>query len=183
MYINIDRCSMESGLHEYAHLIMASMKFNQDDDIRNAYYTLLGKVQQDPRYEEYANAYSDDDSVIGSDLNEEVFCRIFEDFLNNRMVQSSEVAQTLRKSGITQKSLAMLFNLDGENDIKEMAKEIAKNMDADLATLMANFGGAILNLDQVMKTDVVLSQKMNTIKSKLFKSTDATNKLTLNCSK
>lgn len=183
VYINIDRCSMESGLHEYAHLIMASMKFNQDDDVRNAYYTLLGKVQQDPRYEEYANAYSDDDSVIGSDLNEEVFCRIFEDFLNNRMVQSSEVAQTLRKSGITQKSLAMLFNLDGENDIKEMAKEIAKNMDADLATLMANFGGAILNLDQVMKTDVVLSQKMNTIKSKLFKSADATNKLTLNCSK
>lgn len=82
--IHIDSANSDAPqvIHEYAHMIFAVMKFS--NKYKNLYYSLINSVTRHPEYESIAEEYKVR-GVVGSDLREEVFCTIFENYLRNRI--------------------------------------------------------------------------------------------------
>ena len=69
-------------MHEFSHLVLAAMKLGDNKDV---YYSMLSKVKQSPLFEKYADRYP---TTVGSDLLEEVFASMIEDYLSNRPLLS-----------------------------------------------------------------------------------------------
>lgn len=82
--IHIDNKNSDAPqiIHEYAHMILAVMKFSPE--YQNLYYSLINMIRQHPDYEDIAERYREK-GILGSDLREEVFCTIFENYLRNRI--------------------------------------------------------------------------------------------------
>ena len=82
IHINSDTADIPQVIHEYAHMIFAIMKFSPE--YQNLYYNMISLVKKHPSYEDRAKKYIKR-NISGSDLREEVFCDIFEDYLRNRV--------------------------------------------------------------------------------------------------
>lgn len=75
IYINVDKATTADSLHEFAHIVMGTIKRNNP----NLYYGLLQRVEELPDYALRLNAF-EGDKRARMDLNEEIFVDIFGEF-------------------------------------------------------------------------------------------------------
>ena len=82
IYVNSDLARITDILHEYSHLVLASLKYNPNTN--GIYYKLVGTVKEHPNYEILAKPYKEL-GLIGTDLDEEVFVKILQSYFDNRI--------------------------------------------------------------------------------------------------
>jgi hypothetical protein len=84
VYFNVNSAHMSDGLHELSHLVLAAMKFSENPEIRQQYYTLVGKMKDrsvvsEERFNNIVDKYKgeNEDILITSDILEEVLANEF----------------------------------------------------------------------------------------------------------
>ena len=179
IYINVTRYQNvpASGLiHEFAHLVMAGMKF--DPKNKDIYYQMISSVKNHPEFNEIAKLYP---NHVGSDLYEEVFANLLENYLANKVYSSLEESdnQNFVFSGFMLNNkeaiLTAVSNLLGLHEPISKLKDI---IGQPIETILDKFGYNLLNSNiQISKTSILDSQKQNTIKQELYNN----NKLTMKC--
>ena len=178
IYINISRAKGATLLHEFAHLVLAGMKYNPET--RQMYYQLVTSVKGLSDFEEKSKLYP---NHIGSDLYEEVFASKVEEILDNKEYLPSDYSNdqdtnaTLyglnlnNKDGILQ-ALTYLFGLP------EPITKLEDIVDKPIDEIINRFGYNMLNSSvPISKTSILNSQKQNTVKQELFEN----NKLNMKC--
>lgn len=160
------------GIHELAHLVFAAIKSSKDDSPeKQLYYKLLYMIHNDPEYVTIASRYED---RVGSDLDEEVLCSKIERLLTNKLLTNSEVELGLLQSGLLIDSIQKLFP-EGNITFDQL---IGMNLEEAIergAYSMFNFVGSITQ-------DYILgSQKLATLKTRLYDSTDQDHNLKQDC--
>lgn len=177
IYINLTKSGELSSdvlLHEFAHIVLAYLKFSDVPQNRNLYYTILSNVKNHPAFSEIAARYP---NYIGSDLYEEVFANLLQDFLagkeylddygNSRKVSSGFM--TNYKEDII-KSLNYLFDLQGR--IIRAEDVVNKSME----DVLSAFGYNLLNSSvEISKAIIENAQMHNTIKQQLYNEQKITN--------
>jgi len=177
IYINLTKSGELSSdvlLHEFAHIVLAYLKFSDVPQNRNLYYTILSNVKNHPAFSEIAARYP---NHIGSDLYEEVFANLLQDFLagkeylddygNSRKVSSGFM--TNYKEDII-KSLNYLFDLQGR--IVRAEDIVNKSME----DVLSAFGYNLLNSSvEISKAIIENAQIHNTIKQQLYNEQKITN--------
>lgn len=79
IYLNVDRATTADSLHEFAHLIMGSIKRTNSD----LYYGLVNQVEQLSDYDDKVQAFRNiGDSRAVTDLNEEIFVTEFGNYFS-----------------------------------------------------------------------------------------------------
>ena len=148
VYINLDLASFSTVLHEYVHLILSTMKFNPEK--KDLYYSLVSSVRTNPEYERYATQYRDA-GFIGSDLEEEIFANILENYFNNKIQANWTGYQILESNrGSFLEALQDLFesNIDQSVPLEVLMK-------SNPATIIKTFGSRLIDpnydfdLDQI----------------------------------
>jgi hypothetical protein len=79
VYINMDKASISDVVHEYAHLFLHSLKYENPD----LYNSLINVTNNHSLYNEIARQYS---HLEGSDLNEEVFTTVLGEYMRNKLL-------------------------------------------------------------------------------------------------
>ena len=92
LYINVDNASFGDMVHEWAHIILAQMKWSDDPVTRDRYYEIVAKVVDHPRFNEIAEHYP---WANGSDLQEEVLTNLFQMYLQNKVFTEDNVLKEL----------------------------------------------------------------------------------------
>lgn len=82
IYVNLDTADVTDTIHELTHLLLAQMKWNGDNNIRDNYYKLVSQVVNHPNFNDIANQYP---WAHGSDLQEEVLVNLFQMYLQNKI--------------------------------------------------------------------------------------------------
>ena len=75
IYINIDKATTADSLHEFAHIVMGTIKRNSP----KLYYGLLQKIEELPDYNLRLSRFTEDKRAR-TDLNEEIFVDTFGEF-------------------------------------------------------------------------------------------------------
>lgn len=177
IYINLTKSGELSSdvlLHEFAHIVLAYLKFSDVPQNRDLYYAILSNVKNHPAFSEIASRYP---NHIGSDLYEEVFANLLQDFLagkeylddygNSRKVNSGFM--TNYKEDII-KSLNYLFDLQGW--IIKAEDVVNKSME----DVLSAFGHNLLNGSiEISKAVIENAQVHNTIKQQLYNEQKITN--------
>ena len=85
IYVNVDHAEASSPIHEYLHVILAGMKFNKDEKIRNKFYAILNNIKERQEYQKMLDDIRERDkatglysNLYGSDLQEEVLVHLLE---------------------------------------------------------------------------------------------------------
>ena len=79
VYINTDKASISDQVHEYAHLFLNSLKYENP----KMYNAIIGVTRNHSLYNDIAIDYS---HLEGSDLNEEAFVTILGEYLHNKLL-------------------------------------------------------------------------------------------------
>lgn len=82
LYINAENAGIGDMVHEWAHIVLAQMKWSDDPRIRDKYYNIVAKVADHPRFKDLAVNYP---WAHGSDLQEEVLTNLFQMYIQNKM--------------------------------------------------------------------------------------------------
>lgn len=82
VYINVDYASVTDPLHEFAHILMSGLKWNPE--YADVYYTAVSAISNHPDFDRYAAMYT---NKHGSDLQEEVFIKILQNYLDNTIAE------------------------------------------------------------------------------------------------
>ena len=97
VFLNVWQSSVSDQLHEFAHVLLATMKWSPFEEDRNKYYELVSSVVNDPNFNQIAKAYRIDgqDILHGSDLQEEVFVNMFQMYLENKIFNDDTMLEKL----------------------------------------------------------------------------------------
>lgn len=79
VYVNLDKASISDVVHEYAHLFLHSLKYENP----KLYETVISVTNNHSLYNHIANDYL---HLEGSDLNEEVFVTVLGEYMKNRLL-------------------------------------------------------------------------------------------------
>lgn len=140
VYVNVDKASTADPLHEFAHLILGSVKKNNS----KLYYSLVDQVEALTDYNDRLNAYlQNNDKRARTDLNEEIFVTIFGEYFSKKMnpwfngrdVDLVELGSKFKDG--TQK----VFQTG--NDIQGEALGVLLNMSID--EIVSEFGSTLFN--------------------------------------
>lgn len=142
IYLNVDRATTADSLHEFAHLIMGSIKRTNSD----LYYGLVNQVEQLSDYDDKVQAFRNiGDSRAVTDLNEEIFVTEFGNYF-------SKIADTWFEGKETDlDALGELFKAKTQNtfqtseDIKD--EKLGKLLNMSIDDIMSEFGSALVNKD------------------------------------
>ena len=173
IFINIDRASIGTVLHEYTHLVLAAMKASNDERKRNLYYNLVGLARQHNDYKEIKSEYAEkieSRKIVGSDMDEEVFCKILERYFDNKIYANSREWDGYRildsNTNLIIEAIGELFqsNIDNVNLMDLTASEPW--------AIIKKFGSAIVNLDydeDISQSALDWRLKTKSIKERLLK--------------
>ena len=144
VYINTDYADMFDALHEFTHLILAALKFNEDDSKKALYYTLVKSIKSHPKYNEYQELYQNL-GLIGTDLEEEIFAKVIQDYLKNRVTAEFN-------TGIIESNQSSFIDVIAEIFQSDIPKNVdLMNLSATRpAVLIRLFGSSIFNLDSTI---------------------------------
>jgi len=79
VFINTDKASVSDVIHEYAHLFMHSLKF----DNPGLYDSIISSTRENPRYDQIARQYKH--LANESDVNEEVFVTLLGEYMKGSL--------------------------------------------------------------------------------------------------
>jgi len=141
-------------MHEFSHLVLAAMKYGDDKDV---YYSMLAKVKQSPLFEKYANRYP---NAVGSDLLEEVFTSMVEDYLCNRPLLSINIEEFENN---LLKGLSQMLQLDSPiTDPKELINK-------PLTSIISKFASNLFQSETLIdKQDMINNARVRALKERLF---------------
>lgn len=123
VYINVDHAEASSPIHEYMHIVLASMKFSKDPNTRNKFYDILNHIKNTDEYQTMLDDIRNQDSktglysnLYGSDLQEEVLVHLLEkEFLTGfKKKWDNPVLKDLKQSVVN-----ILQDLLGIDSIKD----------------------------------------------------------------
>lgn len=164
VFINVDRAMTSDPLHEFAHLVLGSIKSKNSD----AYYGLVSQVESLPDYSDRLDTYiQNGDKRARMDLNEEIFVTMFGEYFGNRInpwfdnkaADFNELGNQFRES--TQKAFQI-----GE-DMSSEKIGVLLNMSMD--ELMNEFGSALISYDRAADFDLDGAYKSRTIANLISK--------------
>lgn len=164
VFINVDRAMTSDPLHEFAHLVLGSIKSKNSD----IYYKLVSQVESLPDYSDRLDLYiQNGDKRARIDLNEEIFVTMFGEYFggrmnswfNNKAADLNELGNQFRES--TQKAFQI-----GE-DISSEKVGVLLNMSMD--ELMIEFGSALISYDRAADFDLDGAYKSRTIANLISK--------------
>ena len=168
VYINVDRASTSDPLHEFAHLVLGSVKKNNSE----LYYGLVTQVESLPDYSDRLDKYiQNGDKRARMDLNEEIFVTMFGEYFsqrinpwfNNKAKDLNELGNEFRDS--TQKA----FQIGEDMDSEQLSVLLTMPMDE----IMAEFGSALVSFDRAADFDLDGAYKSRTIANLMSKMLDS----------
>lgn len=97
IFVNSWKMDVSDPIHEYAHLVLAGLKWNSNEGARDYYYGLISSVVNHPMYNEIAERYKINGEYFlhGSDLQEEVFVNLFQMYLQNHVFNNDNILDKL----------------------------------------------------------------------------------------
>lgn len=135
IYLNTDKATIAEPLHEFLHLILATLKAKDSDK----YYNIINSIENHGNFKKYAELYS---SEIEADKYEEIFVKILSDTFK----------ENITKKGIfNEEVFNQAFN-DAVKDILALKeslefKDSFELMGKSLEEIMTEFSSSILEPD------------------------------------
>lgn len=142
IYINIGKANVTDVLHEYTHVVLAAMKYNKNANTKNLYYKLLDSVKNHPNYELIAAPYREM-GVIGTDLQEEVFAKILQQFFMNNIRQSTTTDILESNKNTITETLKEILGIDSDAKL-----DLNTAMMSRPAVILKVFSSKLFNLDE-----------------------------------
>ena len=169
LYINVNNASFGDMVHEWAHIILAQLKWSDNPQTRDKYYEIVAKVVDHPRFNDIAQNYP---WANGSDLQEEVLVNLFQMYLQNKIFTEDNILRELNMLS----SKNFVDSYDGLVELVEQTFVINVDRDmsledATLSDIVQLFGSGFY--DQYLKHDnsYVLKkhQKISAMKDQMVK--------------
>ena len=169
LYINVDNASFGDVVHEWAHIILAQLKWSNNPQTRDKYYEIVAKVVDHPRFNDIAQNYP---WANGSDLQEEVLVNLFQMYLQNKVFTEDNILRELNMLS----SKSFVDSYDGLIELVEQTFVINVDRDmsledATLSDIVQLFGSGFY--DQYLRHDnsYVLKkhQKISAMKDQMVK--------------
>lgn len=161
VFLNSSKADVTDLIHEWAHIILAKMKWGAERD-RTAYYATISSVTKHPKFNEIAERYKIDGKSFlhGSDLQEEVFVNLMQMYLRGRVFNDDFIIAKFRK----------LLNESSDSFINEVEKLVENHIDsADFVSVLLD--ALDYGLNDPFKDDFVMQkhQDVANLKNKLVK--------------
>ena len=161
VFLNASKADVTDLVHEWAHIILAKMKWGSERD-RTAYYATISSVIKHPKFNEIAERYKIDGKSFlhGSDLQEEVFVNLMQMYLRGRVFNDDFIVAKFRK----------LLNESGDSFINEVEKLVENHIDsADFVSVLMD--ALDYGINDSFKDDFVMQkhQDVANLKNKLVK--------------
>ena len=161
VFLNSSKADVTDLVHEWAHIILAKMKWGTERD-RTAYYATISSVAKHPKFNEIAERYKIDGKSFlhGSDLQEEVFVNLMQMYLRGRVFNDDFIIAKFRK----------LLNESSDSFINEVEKLVENHIDsADFVSVLLD--ALDYGLNDPFKDDFVMQkhQDVANLKNKLVK--------------
>lgn len=125
LYFNIDTASASDGIHELAHIVLAAMKYSDDQMIRSIYYNLIAKMK-DPsivpkeRFDMIVDKYAPNDRIITSDILEEVLANELAYYLDGELLEESKRIVNIDVETSMLRAIASALNFDQKLSIADI---------------------------------------------------------------
>lgn len=164
VYVNVDKAMTSDPLHEFAHLVLGSVKSKNPD----TYYNLVAQVETLADYSNRLDTYiQNGDKRARMDLNEEIFVTVFGEYFSNRInpwfnnktSDFTELGNQFRDS--TQKA----FQIGEDINSEKLGVLLGMSMDE----LMNEFGSALISYDRAADFDLDRAYKSRTIANLISK--------------
>lgn len=166
LYFNINRASASDGIHELAHIVLASMKFNEDSNIRNMYYNLVTKMK-DPnivpkaRFNEIISMYVGNDGIVTSDILEEVLANELASYLDGELRQETKRIMTIDVETSMLNAITDALDFNRKLNIKDIEGK-------SLIEILQAVSNTILNTKSINSDFVYRSQRVAALKDYLI---------------
>lgn len=179
IYINTDYFGQSGSagtlMHELSHVIAATLKFNKDSNIRNAYYKILDDVWNSAPQSVKESFEKEHSWQVGSDLKEEYLVKqIAESFVQS--VENYEESgrsifevprHTTEIRGLIRNALNTMFrtNVFGSESV-----DITKIGKTSIDTIVRIVDSALFNLSHTPLTQfkVILNQQLSNVKAQMY---------------
>lgn len=173
VYINVDNATTADALHEFAHIIMGTIKRKNPE----LYYSLVDSVENAADYSIRLDKYSNDKRAR-ADINEEIFVEKFSEYISDTIVDPWLKENSGKLDGLEKEyQQAIKKALQTTDDIKLASVSELNNM--SLQEVMGRFGSALLERDPDM-FDIGLA-KSSRVTANLISKLKEDGKLTENC--
>ena len=93
IYINMNNADVTDAMHELTHLVLAQMKWSDDQSLRDEYYKAVSMVTNHPRFNDIAQQYP---WAHGSDLQEEVLTNLMQMWMQNKIFENDNVFEAIK---------------------------------------------------------------------------------------
>lgn len=172
IYINIDKATTADSLHEFAHIVMGTIKRNSP----KLYYGLLQKIEELPDYNLRLSRFTEDKRAR-TDLNEEIFVDTFGEFFarvsnpwfNDKTLDMKELGEKFKQG--TQKMLQTGKDINSET--------VGRLLNMSVNEIMTEFGSTLAEKDPSM-FDMDIAHESR-VTSNLIKTLMESGKLIENC--
>lgn len=168
VYFNINSAHMSDGLHELSHLVLAAMKFNDNSEIRQQYYTLVGKMKDrsivsEERFNSIVDKYKngEEDILITSDILEEVLANEFAFWLEGEVFENNPFL-TIDSEKNVLKAIQNMLNIDKDLQLKDIEGKT-------LNEILQAFGKELLNTTAIDSQFILRNQRVGAKKVQLYK--------------
>lgn len=168
VYFNINSAHMSDGLHELSHLVLAAMKFSENPEIRQQYYTLVGKMKDrsivsEERFNNIVDKYKngEEDILITSDILEEVLANEFAFWLEGEVFENNPFL-TIDSEKNVLKAIQNMLNIDKDLQLKDIEGKT-------LNEILQAFGKELLNTTAIDSQFILRSQRVGAKKVQLYK--------------
>lgn len=177
VYINLEEATLDTPIHELAHIICAGMKYSLNSTVRSAYYTLLKQVD-DESLLPYLDDFDENDYTNKhlSDIREEKLVRILSAHLKGAFAKewSGLFTEEISPNDLSSAIAKTLFTILKITDVSEqefLGETGVEFGRATLETILKSFNSKLFSLSEGwLNTGVVIkSQRVATIKDRLIK--------------
>ena len=161
-----DKISGNSIAHEFAHVVLAALRFSSNDEYKQFYYNVIGNINISEAIKELE---LDGDTLekyqrmrTGIDLKEEIFAKYLEKWMLNR-ISSSTIGNFLMDS---QDKIKDVINLVFGTDISKI-NDLLTFTNAPLSDAINAFGSSLFNTNWAGITSsdfLITAQKVASLK-------------------
>lgn len=162
--------SPQSVAHEFAHLVLAALRFNEK--YKDFYYNVIGNIDVNEATKDFGEEIAIYKSLrTGVDLKEEIFAKYLEKWMSNRIASSGAVAEALRSSTSTiQDAINETFGTDIQN-----IENLLSFTNSTLQDAISAFGSSLFQLnwgELVQQNYLIDAQKVAAMKNFLVNQYD-----------
>ena len=183
VYINMNNVKPDTAMHEILHLFCAGLKFNKDNAVKDLYYNTMNEVveyyrtKQIGRYKELISAYGGNTADFKEELLIDYMTSIF----------SSKFKKNFGTQKFTSDIKSEVINIINqifETDLKEEI-DLKKLGNTHIGDFIVAFSSKLVDNDtNDLTSNIILSQKLKTIKQILMdnaEKADKKSKIIYNC--